>query len=74
VKVKFLDFRDAGCTSIRCDCSDAEFFITEEAIKHVEDYHMTDEQFDDPALARDVISRMLSPNPIPNQENYNAKK
>ena len=65
MKFTFLDFRDAGCTFIACDCG-AQFSSTEEAVEHVEDYHMTNEQFDDLALAQDVLSRMLSPNPIPN--------
>jgi hypothetical protein len=72
VKVKFLDLRDTGFVSIVCDCG-AELFVTDEAIEHAEDYHMSDEQFDNPLLALDVIRRKLSPNLIA-EETIHAPK
>jgi hypothetical protein len=68
----FLDFRAGGFVSITCQCGE-EFFDTAESILHVEEFHMDAEEFDSPALARDVISRMLSPNPIP-PEAHSAQK
>jgi len=69
VKVKFLDYRHTS-THIACDCG-AIFHVAEEAVEHVEDFHMTDEQFDNPILALAIIAKTLSPNPIP-PEAYNA--
>jgi len=68
--VKYLDYHHTA-TSIVCERCGAEFLITEEAVEHVEDYHMTDEQFDNPILALAMVAKTLSPNPIP-PEAHNA--
>jgi hypothetical protein len=63
MQYQFLDFRDAGYSSIACDCG-AEFFVTGEAIDHVIDEHCTAEQSQSEHLVLARIALLLSPNPV----------
>ena len=59
----FVDFLDAGCVSITCDCG-AEFFHTGKAIDHVLMWHCPADFRGQETRMLDCIACFLSPNPV----------
>lgn len=69
--MQLLDFREQGFCDLACDCG-RRFVNTEKAVKHVVRVHCSEEQKSNVTLTRDVIARVLSPNPISPEAYKNA--
>ena len=66
--MQFHDFREAGFTELACDCgrkfNQPGDLATKKAVAHVLLDHLDEEQRKDRALSKNMIGKMLSPNPV----------